>query len=187
MEDEKERSIIRQRVSTGRYDIHTENQGESIREAGRNLQVEDYGRRNGDSSTEYKDATENRDGEVKPVWESKTEVSQGRKGSGISDDVFGRNAHGASVEYSGTSGELFRERRAENKKQLEDDTTNAGSGFSKIRGTEKELGYDIDKNGNGTDYLDIMEHFPEIRADEKIENMTKHKREVEQTSFLFPE
>lgn len=185
LEDEKERSIIRQRVSTGRYDIHTENQGESIREAGRNLQVEDYGRRNGDSSTEYKDATENRDGEVKPVWESKIEVSQGRKGSGISDDVFGRNAHGASVEYSGTSGELFRERRAENKKQLEDDTTNAGSGFSKIRGTEKELGYDIDKNGNGTDYLDIMEHFPEIRADEKIENMTKQKREVEQTSFSF--
>src|SRR3712207_6876011 len=50
-----------------------------------------------------------------------TTLFRSRKGSGISDDVFGRNAHGASVEYSGTSGELFRERRAENKKQLEED------------------------------------------------------------------
>ena len=176
LEDERNSDVGRERISTGGRNLYSAHQGKSVRETGRDLPIGEDGGGRGSFDTEPSDATGDRSKQTESVWQGKVEISQGGERSRISDDVFGRNPNGSSVEHSGTGGEFLGERRTENERSLGNDHRDAGSGFSEVRRTEEESGYDTHKNGNGTDRLGIENETQEIN---------KEEGEVQATSFSF--
>ena len=148
LEDERNRSIGEEGIHLGKRDLYTDRERKSVRETGWNLQTGEDGRRSGSVNSEYETAGENRAWQAEPIRQSETEISQGGKTGRLSDYAYGRNPDESSDRYSGTSGEFLRDGGAENERSLGNDTRNAGSGLSKIRRAEEELGYDTDKNCN---------------------------------------
>lgn len=185
LEDERNRSTGEERIYSGGRNLYTDRERESIRETGRDLQIGENGGRSGSVNSEYETAGENQSWQAEPIWQSETEISQRGKRGRISDSVDGRNPNGSSVGHSGTSGEFPKYRGAEDERSLGDDTRVAGSGFSEIRRTEEELGYDTYKNGDGTDRLGIGEDFKENIQDIEQEHIEDNPKEVDKASFSF--
>ena len=185
LEDERNRSIGEEGIHLGKRDLYTDRERESVRETGRNLQTGEDGRRSGSVNSEYETAGENRAWQAEPIRQSETEISQGGKTGRLSDYAYGRNPDESSDRYSGTSGEFLRDGGAENERSLGNDTRNAGSGLSKIRRAEEELGYDTDKNGNGTNRLGISEQHEENTQNLEQEHIEDEEKEVNQASFSF--
>ena len=185
LEDERNRSIGEEGIHLGKRDLYTDRERKSVRETGWNLQTGEDGRRSGSVNSEYETAGENRAWQAEPIRQSETEISQGGKTGRLSDYAYGRNPDESSDRYSGTSGEFLRDGGAENERSLGNDTRNAGSGLSKIRRAEEELGYDTDKNGNGTNRLGISEQHEENTQNLEQEHIEDEEKEVNQASFSF--
>ena len=185
LEDERNRSTGEEGVPSGKRDLYTDRKRESIRETGRDLQTGEDGGRIGSVNSEYETAGETELKQTEPIWQGKAEISQGGERSRISDDVFGRNPNGSSVEHSGTGGEFHGYRRDENERSLGNDNRDAGSGFSEVRRTEEESGHDTYKNGDGTDRLDIDEHHEENTQKLEQEHIEGDSKEVDKASFSF--
>ena len=185
LEDEQD-SISSKRVYFGERNLHTDSEGNTFRENGRNLLHGDAGRRGGGSTSQYKNADTNRYEKLKPIWEGEVKVSERGERNSVSDDVFGGDFNGASFKHTKASGNFLGEGRDENDRKLWNDNT-AGSGLSKVRRTEKEFIYDINKNGNGTDSLGIENTLNEVKETEETRqvNETIRKEEVALTSFSF--
>lgn len=185
LEDERNRSTGEERIYSGGRDLYTDRKRESVRETGRNLPIGEDGGGRGSFDTEPSDATGDRSKQTESVWQRETEISQGGKRGRISDYADGRNLNGSSVGHSGTSGEFPKYRGAEDERSLGDDTRVAGSGFSEVRRTEEESGYDIDKNGDGTDRLGIGEVLKENTQKLEQEHIEGDSKEVDRASFSF--
>ena len=185
LEDERNRSIGEEGIHLGKRDLYTDRERKSVRETGWNLQTGEDGRRSGSVNSEYETAGENRAWQAEPIRQSETEISQGGKTGRLSDYAYGRNPDESSDRYSGTSGEFLRDGGAENERSLGNDTRNAGSGLSKICRAEEELGYDTDKNGNGTNRLGISEQHEENTQNLEQEHIEDEEKEVNQASFSF--
>lgn len=185
LEDERNRSTGEEGIHSGKRDLYTDRERESVRETGRDLQTGEDGGWIGSVNSEYETAGENKHKQTEQIWQSETEISQRGKRGRISDYANGRNFNGSSVGHSGTGGELHGYRRDENERSLGDDHRNAGSGFSEIRRTEEELGYDTYKNGDGTDRLGIGEVLKENTQKLEQEHIEDDTKEVDMASFSF--
>ncbi|HES2383836.1 TPA: DEAD/DEAH box helicase family protein [Streptococcus pyogenes] len=185
LEDERNRSTGEKGIHSGKRDLYTDRERESIRETGRDLQTGEDGGWIGSVNSEYETAGETELKQTEQIWQSETEISQRGKSGRISDYADGRNLNGSSVGHSGTSGELHGYRRDENERSLGNDSRNAGSGFSQVRRTEEELGYDTHKNGDGTDRLGIDEHHEENKQKIEQDHIGNEGKEVDRASFSF--
>ena len=185
LEDERNSDVSRERISTGGGNLYSAHQGKSVRETGRDLPIGEDGGGRGSFDTEPSDATGDRSKQTESVWQSETEISQGGKRGRISDYADGRNLNGSSVGHSGTSGEFPKYRGVENERSLGDDTRVAGSGFSEVRRTEEESGYDTHKNGDGTDRLGIDEYHEENKQKIEQDHIGNEGKEVDRASFSF--
>lgn len=185
LEDERNRSTGEKGIHSGKRDLYTDRERESIRETGRDLQTGEDGGWIGSVNSEYETAGETELKQTEQIWQSETEISQRGKSGRISDYADGRNPNGSSVGHSGTSGELHGYRRDENERSLGNDSRNAGSGFSQVRRTEEELGYDTHKNGDGTDRLGIDEHHEENKQKIEQDHIGNEGKEVDRASFSF--
>lgn len=185
LEDERNRSTGEEGIHSGKRDLYTNRERESIRETGRDLQTGEDGGWIGSVNSEYENAGETELKQTEQIWQSETEISQRGNTRRISDYVDGRNPNGSSVGHSGTSGELPQYRRTENERSLGDDHRDAGSGLSEVRRTEEELGYDIDKNGDGTDRLGIDEYHEENKQKIEQDHIGNEGKEVDRASFSF--
>ena len=186
LEDGKS-SIIGERIYSGERNLHTDSKGNTFRENGRDLLHGDDRGRGGASTSKYKDADTTRYEQTKPIWESEVKVPERGERKPISDDVSGGDFNGTSFNHTKTSGNFLGEGRDENDRKFWNDNTDAGSGFPKIRRTEKEPIYDINKNGNGADSLGIENTLNEVKETKETRqvNETIRKEEVAPTSFSF--
>ena len=185
LEDERNRSTGEEGIPSGKRDLYTDRKRKSIRETGRDLQTGEDGGRIGSVNSEYETAGETELKQTEPIWQSETEISQRGKRRRLSDYADGRNADESSVGHSGTSGEFPKYRRAENESGLGDDHRNAGSGLFEVRSFEEKLGYDTDKDGDGTDRLDIDEHHEENKQKIEQDHIEDRIKEVDKASFSF--
>ena len=185
LEDERNRSTGEEGIPSGKRDLYTYRERESIRERGRDLQTGEDGGRIGSVNSEYETAGETELKQIEQIWQSETEISQRGKRGRISDYVDGRNLNGSFDRYSGTSGEFHGERGTENERSLGNDNRDAGSGFSEVRRTEEESGHDTYKNGDGTDRLDIDEHHEENKQKIEQDHIEDRIKEVDKASFSF--
>ncbi|MDK4501214.1 DEAD/DEAH box helicase family protein [Fusobacterium necrophorum] len=185
LEDERNRSTGEKGIHSGKRDLYTDRERESIRETGRDLQTGEDGGWIGSVNSEYETAGETELKQTEQIWQSETEISQRGKSGRISDYADGRNPNGSSVGHSGTSGEFPKYRRDENERSLGNDNRVAGSGFSQVRRTEEELGYDTHKNGDGTDRLGIDEHHEENKQKIEQDHIGNEGKEVDRASFSF--
>lgn len=185
LEDERNRSTGEEGIPSGKRDLYTYRERESIRETGRDLQIGEDGGRIGSVNSEYETVGETELKQTEPIWQSETEISQRGKRGRISGYADGKNPNGSSVGHSGTSGELHGYRRDENERSLGNDNQDAGSGFSEVRRIEKELGYDTYKNGNGTDRLGIDEYHEENKQKIEQDDIGNEGKEVDRASFSF--
>ncbi|KYM37606.1 helicase [Fusobacterium necrophorum subsp. funduliforme] len=185
LEDERNRSTGEKGIHSGKRDLYTDRERESIRETGRDLQTGEDGGWIGSVSSEYETAGETELKQTEQIWQSETEISQRGKRGRISDYADGRNPNGSSIGHSGTSGELHGYRRDENERSLGNDSRNAGSGFSEVRRTEEESGHDTYKNGDGTDRLGIDKHHEENKQKIEQDHIRNKGKEVDRASFSF--
>lgn len=185
LEDERNRSTGEEGIPSGKRDLYTYRERESIRETGRDLQIGEDGGRIGSVNSEYETAGETELKQTEPIWQSETEISQRGKRGRISGYADGKNPNGSSVGHSGTSGEFPQYRGAEDERSLGDDHRDAGSGFSEIRRTEEEPGHDTYKNGDGTDRLGIDEHHEENKQKIEQDHIRNKGKEVDRASFSF--
>ena len=185
LEDERNRSDGKEGIPSGGRDLYTDRERESVRETGRNLQIGNDGGRSGSVNSEYETAGENKRKQTEPIWQSETEISQRGKRRRISDYADGRSTNGSSVGHSGTSGEFSKYRRAENERGLGDDHRNSGSGLFEVRSFEEKLGYDTDKDGDGTNRLGIDEQQEENTQSLEQEHIENEGKEVDKASFSF--
>lgn len=185
LEDERNRSTGEEGIHSGKRDLYTNRERESIRERGRDLQTGEDGGRIGSVNSEYETAGETELKQTEQIWQSETEISQRGKRGRISDYADGRNPNGSSVGHSGTGGEFLGERGTENERSLGDDTRVAGSGLSEIRRIEEESGHDTYKNGDGTDRLGIDEHHEENKQKIEQAHIRNKGKEVDRASFSF--
>lgn len=185
LEDERNRSTGEERIPSGGRDLYTDRKRESVRETGRDLQTGEDGGRIGSVNSEYETAGETELKQTEPIWQSETEISQRGKRGRVSDYADGRNADESSVGHSGTSGEFPKYRRAENESGLGDGHRNAGSGLFEVRSFEEKLGYDTDKDGDGTNRLGIDEHHEENKQKIEQDHIGNEGKEVDRASFSF--
>ena len=185
LEDERNRSTGEEGIPSGKRDLYTNRERESIRETGRDLQTGEDGGRIGSVNSEYETAGETELKQTEPIWQSETEISQRGKRGRISDYADGKNPNGSSVGHSGTSGEFPQYRGAEDERSLGDDHRDAGSGLSEVRRTEEEPGHDTYKNGDGTDRLGIDEHHEENKQKIEQDHIRNKGKEVDRASFSF--
>ena len=185
LEDERNRSDGKEGIHLGKRDLYTDRERESVREAGRNLQTGNDGGRSGSVNSEYETAGGTELKQTEPIWKSETEISQRGKRRRISDYADGRSTNGSSVGHSGTSGEFPKYRRAENERGLGDDHRNARSGLFEVRSFEEKLGYDTDKDGDGTNRLGIDEQQEENTQSLEQEHIEDEGKEVDKASFSF--
>lgn len=185
LEDERNRSTGEEGIPSGKRDLYTDRERESIRETGRDLQTGEDGGRIGSVNSEYENAGETELKQTEPIWQSETEISQGGKRGRISDYADGRKPNESSVGYSGTGGEFPKYRGTENERSLGNDNQDAGSGLFEVRSFEEKLGYDTDKDGDGTNRLGIDEYHEENIQKIKQDYIGNGGKEVDKASFSF--
>lgn len=180
LEDEREIKIGRQGIPHGGGDLHTNRQGEFLRETGRDIQDGRIGGRNGSPSTQYGNSQENRFKETQQMGKDEIELSQGEQRRGLSDNVFARDIDGSSSIKGKRDRGLYHEGRSQNDGNLGADRRTERRGLSEISEIEEEHGYDPTRNrGKGDN--------PNLK-NEEVESTSffSAKNQGEQISFSNP-
>ncbi|OXZ31351.1 conjugal transfer protein [Finegoldia magna] len=180
LEDERESNIGRQGIPHGGGDLHTNRQGEFLRETGRDIQDGRIGGRNGSPSTQYGNSQENRFKETQQMGKDEIELSQGEQRRGLSDNVFARDIDGSSSIKGKRDRGLYHEGRSQNDGNLGADRRTERRGLSEISEIEEEHGYDPTRNrGKGDN--------PNLK-NEEVESTSffSAKNQGEQISFSNP-
>ena len=166
LEDEREINIGRQGIPHGGGDLHTNRQGEFLRETGRDIQDGRIGGRHGSPNTQYGNSQGNRFKETQQMGKDEIELSQGEQRRGLSDNVFARDINGSSSIKGKRDRGLYHEGRSQNDGNLGSDRRTERTGLSEISEIEEEHGYDPTRNRG------------------KGDNLNLKKEEVESTSFF---
>lgn len=166
LEDEREINIGRQGIPHGGGDLHTNRQGEFLRETGRDIQDGRIGGRHGSPNTQYGNSQGNRFKETQQMGKDEIELSQGEQRRGLSDNVFERDIDGSSSIKGKRDRGLYHEGRSQNDGNLGADRRTERRGLSEISEIEEEHGYDPTRNRG------------------KGDNLNLKKEEVESTSFF---
>ncbi|HAP9903588.1 TPA: DEAD/DEAH box helicase family protein [Enterococcus faecium] len=166
LEDEREINIGRQGIPHGGGDLHTNRQGEFLRETGRDIQDGRIGGRHGSPNTQYGNSQGNRFKETQQMGKDEIELSQGEQRRGLSDNVFARDIDGSSSIKGKRDRGLYNEGRSQNDGNLGSERRTERRGLSEISEIEEEHGYDPTRNRG------------------KGDNLNLKKEEVESTSFF---
>lgn len=166
LEDERESNIGSQGIPHGGGDLHTNRQGEFLRETGRDIQDGRIGGRHGSPNTQYGNSRENRFKETQQMGKDEIELSQGEQRRGLSDNVFARDIDESSSIKGKRDRGLYHEGRSQNDGNLGSDRRTERRGLSEISEIEEEHGYDPTRNRG------------------KGDNLNLKKEEVESTSFF---
>nr|WP_049555296.1 MULTISPECIES: hypothetical protein [unclassified Granulicatella] len=146
LEDEREINIGRQGIPHGGGDLHTNRQGEFLRETGRDIQDGRIGGRHGSPNTQYGNSQGNRFKETQQMGKDEIELSQGEQRRGLSDNVFARDIDGSSSIKGKRDRGLYHEGRSQNDGNLGSDRRTERRGLSEISEIEEEHGYDPTRN-----------------------------------------
>ena len=166
LEDERESNIGRQGIPHGGGDLHTNRQGEFLRETGRDIQDGRIGGRHGSPNTQYGNSQGNRFKETQQMGKDEIELSQGEQRRGLSDNVFARDIDGSSSIKGKRDRGLYHEGRSQNDGNLGSDRRTERRELSEISEIEEEHGYDPTRNRG------------------KGDNPNLKNEEVESTSFF---
>ncbi|HCK2792175.1 TPA: DEAD/DEAH box helicase family protein [Enterococcus faecium] len=180
LEDEREIKIGRQGIPHGGGDLHTNRQGEFLRETGRDIQDGRIGGRHGSPNTQYGNSQGNRFKETQQMGKDEIELSQGEQRRGLSDNVFARDIDGSSSIKGKRDRGLYHEGRSQNDGNLGSDRRTERRGLSEISEIEEEHGYDPTRNrGKGDN--------PNLK-NEEVESTSffSDKNQGEQISFSNP-
>lgn len=180
LEDEREINIGRQGIPHGGGDLHTNRQGEFLRETGRDIQDGRIGGRHGSPNTQYGNSQGNRFKETQQMGKDEIELSQGEQRRGLSDNVFARDIDGSSSIKGKRDRGLYHEGRSQNDGNLGADRRTERRGLSEISEIEEEHGYDPARNrGKGDN--------PNLK-NEEVESTSffSAKNQGEQISFSNP-
>ena len=180
LEDEREINIGRQGIPHGGGDLHTNRQGEFLRETGRDIQDGRIGGRHGSPNTQYGNSQGNRFKETQQMGKDEIELSQGEQRRGLSDNVFARDIDGSSSIKGKRDRGLYHEGRSQNDGNLGADRRTERRGLSEISEIEEEHGYDPTRNrGKGDN--------PNLK-NEEVESTSffSAKNQGEQISFSNP-
>ena len=180
LEDERESNIGRQGIPHGGGDLHTNRQGEFLRETGRDIQDGRIGGRHGSPNTQYGNSRGNRFKETQQMGKDEIELSQGEQRRGLSDNVFARDIDGSSSIKGKRDRGLYHEGRSQNDGNLGSDRRTERRGLSEISEIEEEHGYDPTRNrGKGDN--------PNLK-NEEVESTSffSAKNQGEQISFSNP-
>lgn len=180
LEDEREINNGRQGIPHGGGDLHTNRQGEFLRETGRDIQDGRIGGRHGSPNTQYGNSRGNRFKETQQMGKDEIELSQGEQRRGLSDNVFARDIDGSSSIKGKRDRGLYHEGRSQNDGNLGADRRTERRGLSEISEIEEEHGYDPTRNrGKGDN--------PNLK-NEEVESTSffSAKNQGEQISFSNP-
>lgn len=180
LEDERESNIGRQGIPHGGGDLHTNRQGEFLRETGRDIQDGRIGGRHGSPNTQYGNSQGNRFKETQQMGKDEIELSQGEQRRGLSDNVFARDIDGSSSIKGKRDRGLYHEGRSQNDGNLGADRRTERRGLSEISEIEEEHGYDPARNRGKGDNLNLK--------NEEVESTSffSAKNQGEQISFSNP-
>ena len=180
LEDEREINIGRQGIHHGGGDLHTNRQGEFLRETGRDIQDGRIGGRRGSPNTQYGNSQGNRFKETQQMGKDEIELSQGEQRRGLSDNVFARDIDGSSSIKGKRDRGLYHEGRSQNDGNLGSDRRTERRGLSEISEIEEEHGYDPARNRGKGDNLNLK--------NEEVESTSffSAKNQGEQISFSNP-
>ena len=180
LEDEREINIGRQGIPHGGGDLHTNLQGEFLRETGRDIQDGRIGGRHGSPNTQYGNSQGNRFKETQQMGKDEIELSQGEQRRGLSDNVFARDIDGSSSIKGKRDRRLYHEGRSQNDGNLGADRRTERRGLSEISEIEEEHGYDPARNRGKGDNLNLK--------NEEVESTSffSAKNQGEQISFSNP-
>ncbi|MCI4809364.1 SNF2-related protein [Clostridioides difficile] len=180
LEDEREIKIGRQGIPHGGGDLHTNRQGEFLRETGRDIQDGRIGGRRGSPNTQYGNSQGNRFKETQQMGKDEIELSQGEQRRGLSDNVFARDIDGSSSIKGKRDRGLYHEGRSQNDGNLGSDRRTERRGLSEISEIEEEHGYDPARNRGKGDNLNLK--------NEEVESTSffSAKNQGEQISFSNP-
>nr|WP_142954980.1 SNF2-related protein [Enterococcus faecalis] len=179
LEDEREINIGRQGIPHGGGDLHTNRQGEFLRETGRDIQDGRIGGRRGSPNTQYGNSQGNRFKETQQMGKDEIELSQGEQRRGLSDNVFARDIDGSSSIQGKRDRGLYHEGRSQNDGNLGADRRTERRGLSEISEIEEEHGYDPARNRGKGDNLNLK--------NEEVESTSfSAKNHGEQISFSNP-
>ena len=180
LEDEREINIGRQGIPHGGGDLHTNRQGEFLRETGRDIQDGRIGGRHGSPNTQYGNSQGNRFKETQQMGKDEIELSQGEQRRGLSDNVFTRDIDGSSSIKGKRDRGLYHEGRSQNDGNLGADRRTERRGLSEISEIEEEHGYDPARNRGKGDNLNLK--------NEEVESTSffSAKNQGEQISFSNP-
>ncbi|HEO0015606.1 TPA: DEAD/DEAH box helicase family protein [Streptococcus agalactiae] len=180
LEDEREINIGRQGIPHGGGDLHTNRQGEFLRETGRDIQDGRIGGRHGSPNTQYVNSQGNRFKETQQMGKDEIELSQGEQRRGLSDNVFARDIDGSSSIKGKRDRGLYHEGRSQNDGNLGADRRTERRGLSEISEIEEEHGYDPARNRGKGDNLNLK--------NEEVESTSffSAKNQGEQISFSNP-
>lgn len=180
LEDERESNIGRQGIPHGGGDLHTNRQGEFLRETGRDIQDGRIGGRHGSPNTQYGNSRGNRFKETQQMGKDEIELSQGEQRRGLSDNVFARDIDGSSSIKGKRDRGLYYEGRSQNDGNLGADRRTERRGLSEISEIEEEHGYDPTRNrGKGDN--------PNLKNEEvDSTSFFSAKNQGEQISFSNP-
>ena len=180
LEDERESNIGRQGIPHGGGDLHTNRQGEFLRETGRDIQDGRIGGRHGSPNTQYGNSRGNRFKETQQMGKDEIELSQGEQRRGLSDNVFARDIDGSSSIKGKRDRGLYHEGRSQNDGNLGSDRRTERRGLSEISEIEEEHGYDPARNRGKGDNLNLK--------NEEVESTSffSAKNQGEQISFSNP-
>ncbi len=167
LEDERESNIGRQGIPHGGGNLHTNRQGEFLRETGRDIQDGRIGGRHGSPNTQYGNSRGNRFKETQQMGKDEIELSQGEQRRGLSDNVFARDVDGSSSIKGKRDRGFYHEGRSQNDGNLGTDRRTERRGLSEISEIEEEHGYDPTRNRG------------------KGDNPNLKNEEVESTSFFY--
>ena len=167
LEYERESNIGRQGIPHGGGDLHTNRQGEFLRETGRDIQDGRIGGRRGSPNTQYGNSQGNRFKETQQMGKDEIELSQGEQRRGLSDNVFARDVDGSSSIKGKRDRGFYHEGRSQNDGNLGTDRRTERRGLSEISEIEEEHGYDPTRNRG------------------KGDNPNLKNEEVESTSFFY--
>lgn len=180
LEDEREINIGRQGIPHGGGNLHTNRQGEFLRETGRDIQDGRIGGRHGSPNTQYGNSRGNRFKETQQMGKDEIELSQGEQRRGLSDNVFARDIDGSSSIKGKRDRGLYHEGRSQNDGNLGSDRRTERRGLSEISEIEEEHGYDPTRNRGKGDNLNLKT--------EEVESTSffSAKNQGEQISFSNP-
>nr|WP_229771264.1 SNF2-related protein [Anaerococcus porci] len=180
LEDEREINIGRQGIPYGGGNLHTNRQGEFLRETGRDIQDGRIGGRNGSPSTQYGNSRGNRFKETQQMGKDEIELSQGEQRRGLSDNVFARDIDGSSSVQGKRDRGLYHKGRSQDDGNLGADRRTERRGLSEISETKEEHGYDPTRNrGKGDN--------PNLKSEEvESTSFFSAKNQGEQISFSNP-